>query len=112
MEKHPPSHAAEETSSQFVASDRVKGIDPSWRTDPHSTFLSSGRGRSGRGVGGGRGTRAGADKVVISRLRPPSDSNTTRINGAAGCPKQAVEMIKPLVSLTYKRLFIFYSVSS
>lgn len=55
VEKHPPSHAAEETSSQFAASDRVKGIDPSWRTDPHSTFLSSGRGRSGRGVGGGGG---------------------------------------------------------
>lgn len=69
-------------------------------------------------VGGGvGGIRAGADKVVISRPRPPSDSNTTRINGAASCPKQAVEMvppsvmIKPLVSLTHKRLFIFYSVS-
>lgn len=66
------------------------------------------------GCGGGwGGIRAGADKVVISRPRPPSDSNTTRINGAAGCPKQAVEMIppsvmiKPLVSLTHKRLFIF-----
>lgn len=65
-------------------------------------------------VGLGRGgIRAGADKVVISRPRPPSDSNTTRINGAAGCPKQVVEMIppsvmiKPLVSLTHKRLFIF-----
>lgn len=39
-------------------------------------------------VGGGGGPSAGADKVVISRPRPPSDSNATRIDGAAGCPEQ------------------------
>lgn len=58
-------YTAEETSTQFAASDRVKGIDPSWCTNPHSTFLSAGRGSSGRGLGvGGTG---GGQVLVLTR---------------------------------------------